>query len=78
MNLGLTQLMIPLFGGFVLTDPLVPITHQLDALGEWSTSLPTPNNPAFVGTSVFFQAAYMNPAAPFGLAASDGLEVRIR
>ena len=78
LNIGFAPTNIPLYGGFVLTLPTVPITHQLDALGTWSTNLSTPNDPNLIGRSVYLQAAYASPAAPFGVTASDGLEMRVR
>lgn len=78
MNIGFQRLAIPIFGGFVLTDPAIPLPHILDAQGSWTTTINTPNDPALVGNSIYFQAAYVAPAAPFGLVASDGLEMRVR
>jgi hypothetical protein len=78
LHVGALQLMIPLFGGFVLTEPSVPIFHVLDAVGAWSTTLNTPNSPSLVGNHLYFQSAYLDMGAPFGIAASDGLDVLVR
>lgn len=78
MNVGFQRLQIPIFGGFVLTDPSIPLPHVLDAQGSWNTTINTPNDPNLVGRSIYFQSAYVDPGAPFGLAASDGLEMRVR
>ena len=78
MNVGFTRTAIPLFGGSVLTTPDIPIGHSLDAIGQWTTTLNTPNDPSLVGNSIFFQSAYFDLNAPFGVVASDGLEMRVR
>lgn len=78
MNIGFQRTAVPLFGGFVLTTPDIPIGHNLDATGQWTTTLNTPNDPSLVGTSIFFQSAYFDLGAPFGVVASDGLEMRVR
>lgn len=77
LNIGFQQLAIPLFGGFVLTEPSVPIGHNLDALGTWQVSLNTPPDPALVGVHIYFQAVYVDPGAPFFVTASDGLDMLI-
>jgi hypothetical protein len=78
MNIGFQRLQVPIFGGFVLTDPAIPLPHILDAQGSWTTTISTPNDPNLVGRSIYFQSAYIDPPATFGLTASDGLEMRIR
>src|SRR5690606_31399692 len=69
LNIGFAATNSPLFGGFVLTLPTIPIAHQLDAQGTWTTTLNTPNDPNLIGRSVYFQAAYASPAAPCGVTA---------
>ncbi|MFO1053328.1 MAG: hypothetical protein U1F36_14035 [Planctomycetota bacterium] len=78
LNIGFQQLSIPIFGGFVLTEPSVPIGHVLDSFGAFSTTLNTPNNPALVGAHIFFQGVYIDPGAPFGVTASDGLDMLVQ
>ena len=77
LNIGFQQLAIPLFGGYVLTEPSVPIGHNLDALGTWQVTLNTPPDPALVGIHIFFQAVYIDAGAPFFVTASDGLDMLI-
>ncbi len=77
-NVGFTRINVPLFGGFVLNTPDIPIAHGLDANGEWTTTLNTPNDPSLVGNSIFFQAAYFDATAPFGVTASYGLDMLVR
>ncbi len=78
LNIGFQQLAIPIFGGFVLTEPSVPIGHVLDSFGAFSTTLNTPNDPALVGNHIFFQGVYVDPGAPFGVTASDGLDMLVQ
>ncbi|MCC6782273.1 MAG: hypothetical protein IT457_05490 [Planctomycetes bacterium] len=77
LNIGFQQLSIPLFGGFVLTEPSIPIGHALDGLGAWQVSLNTPPNAVLVGAHVYFQAVYLDLGAPFSITASDGLDMTI-
>jgi hypothetical protein len=78
LNVGQQQFSLPLFGGFVHTEPTITINHQLDGLGEWSAPLFAPNDPSLVGQLVFFQAVYIDPGAPFSVTGSPGLEMLIR
>lgn len=77
LNIGFQQWSIPLFGGFVLTEPSIPIGHALDPLGAWQVTLNTPASPALIGNHVYFQGVYIDTGAPFGLTASDGLDMVI-
>jgi hypothetical protein len=78
LNVGFVQTSVPILSGFVLTPPTIPIFHMLDATGSWTTTLNTPNDPNLVDRHVFLQAAYVDPGAPFGVAASDGLDVLVK
>ncbi len=78
MNIGFTKLSIPIFSGYLLTEVSIPISHGLDTLGSWSTTLSTPNDPNLVGLHIYFQAAYVDPSAPFGVTATYGLDMLIK
>jgi hypothetical protein len=78
LNLGFQQLSIPLFGGFVLTEPSISVGHALDGLGSWQLILNLPPNAGLLGRHLYFQAVYLDSGAPFSITASDGLDVMIR
>lgn len=80
--LGLNSASIPAFGGTFLVDPNGMVTSSFTASGSGSgngqatMSLPVPNLPALDGLSLYVQALVVDPAAPQGVAMSDGGQIQ--
>ncbi len=68
---GLQQINFPLLGGTLVPLPTVVVPTASGALGELDFLFPWPASPS--GTEVFFQAWVLDPLAPLGWAASNGL-----
>jgi hypothetical protein len=70
--LGASAVNVPVLGGTLVPSFDVTVPVLLDAAGAWSLSFPWPaGHPA--GIDYWWQLAVVDPAAPFGIAASDGL-----
>ncbi len=70
--LGQSAINVPVFGGTLVPSLDVTLLALLDGTGAWSFGFPWPaGQPA--GTSYWWQLAVVDPSAPFGIAASDGL-----
>ncbi|HEX6810302.1 MAG TPA: PQQ-binding-like beta-propeller repeat protein [Planctomycetota bacterium] len=70
--LGASAINVPVFGGTLVPSLDVTLVALLDPSGAWSLTFPWPaGQPA--GTNYWWQLAVIDPAAPFGIAASDGL-----
>ena len=54
-------------------------TAFVDAAGNAATPMPVPNSPAYLGQSLFFQWAVLDPNGPFlgDFALSGGLQMRM-
>ncbi|MBK8100782.1 MAG: hypothetical protein IPK26_27155 [Planctomycetes bacterium] len=64
---------VPLFGGTLVPTVDGTVSALLDAQGAWSlTTNWLPGWPA--GTSLYWQLGVIDPAAPFGVAASHALQ----
>jgi hypothetical protein len=70
--LGFAAINVPLFGGTLVPNLDATLIAALDANGAWSLNFPWPAGHA-AGTSFFWQLAVVDPGAPFGIAATDGL-----
>jgi YVTN family beta-propeller protein len=75
---GLAPLNVNLLNFTVLVDPLIEIPHALDGAGSFTLPLVLPNDPALVGVDVYLQGAYIDTGAPFNIALTAGLAMRIR
>lgn len=70
--LGFSAVSLPAFGGTLVPSPDLLIDFALDGAGRWSLQGPWPTGLAS-GTTLHWQAGFVDPAAPFGIAASDAL-----
>jgi hypothetical protein len=68
---GLQQIDFPLLGGILVPLPQVVVPVSSGALGDLDFAFAWPPSPS--GTQVFFQAWTLDPLAPQGWAASNGL-----
>ncbi len=72
----------PYIGGEVLVDLTVPLVGSgplaPDAMGVATTPVRIPNNPVFIGATLFFQSVGPDNSAPFGWAFSNGLKLLVR
>jgi hypothetical protein len=60
------------FGGTLVPSLDATVPALLDGTGSWSFGFPWPAGQP-VGTNYWWQLAVVDPAAVFGIAASDGL-----
>jgi hypothetical protein len=77
MAVGFQQASVPVLNFFLLNDGAVAIAHSLDASGAYTLTVPVPGLPIYGNFDVFFQAGYLDAAAPFGVSATPGLQVHI-
>jgi len=81
--LGTQKAAAPILGGTVLVEALVtswvPLggPTSIPGAGTANPTITLPNSPTFVGFSIFGQLLVLDPAAPFGLSMSAGLELWI-
>ncbi|MBM3976677.1 MAG: hypothetical protein FJ299_06770 [Planctomycetes bacterium] len=70
---------IPLFGGTLLIDLTSPTLMNVasNAGGNVTKPLAIPNLLALVGVHVYFQAGFLDAAAPQGISLTRGLDVKI-
>ena len=68
---------VPVIGGTLLVLPAVTIPLGLDATGASSLPLAIPNDEAFVGGNVNFQAVFLDAGAPQGVSMTNGVEMWI-
>ncbi len=81
-----TQTALPFFGGTLLLGLpfLLQLPHVLQGMpgvagqGSALLSLPVPDDPALLGTVVFFQAGYRDAGAPSGVSLSAGVSGTIQ
>jgi hypothetical protein len=68
---GLQQINFPLLGGTLVPLPTLVVPTASGTLGELDFLFPWPASPS--GTEIYFQAWVLDPLAPQGWAASNGL-----
>jgi hypothetical protein len=70
---------IPLFGGTLLIDLTAPTLMNVASNGAGNVSKPLaiPNQMSLVGMHVYFQAGFLDSAAPQGISLTRGLDVKI-
>ncbi len=73
LGVGLDYASLPLFGGTMLQTGEVTIAHVLDQDGEVALPWSIPALPP--GFLLYFQAAYLDAGAPFGVSMTRGLWV---
>lgn len=75
---GIDQQSVPFLGGTLYVDPLGTFFHMLDGAGRGALSLTLPSAPLWNGLEVHAQAVYLDPAAPFGVSATNALHSWVR
>ena len=75
VGFGWNQASTPVGAGLVLVDPVAIFPHVTDGNGEYLMTLSIPDDVTLAGTPVFWQAAYLDPAAPGAIALSSRLQV---
>lgn len=73
LAIGTQSLMLPLFGGVLVPDPQTIVIRPTTAVGNASFRATWPTGVA-PGMTVYAQYWVLDPAATFGLSASNGLE----
>lgn len=80
MLFGFQQLSFPLFGGTVLVNPLVCLTHSLGGAGAGNGtrtfSLTIPVKIDYVGQDFYFQSLYIDAGAVQGASFTNGVNLR--
>ena len=77
MIMGVWAIDVPVLGVHLLSSGGSTMTHWLDGSGAMSLALPIPTNPHLGDLHLYFQAGYLDAAAPQGFSASAGLDVHI-
>jgi len=79
---GLQQTSIPIYGGMLLVQPFIVISHVLQGAGAGSGTfalpLPIPDNTFLLNTDFFFQSAYFDLGAPQSFSFTRGINLRVR
>jgi hypothetical protein len=75
---GIAQQSVPFLGGTLYVAPLGTFFHALDASGQGSLALTMPLSPTWNGLEVHAQAVYLDPAAMFGVSATNALHSWVR
>ena len=75
--LGIDTADVPVFGVDVLVDDALITLAFATSAGTASFPLPIPNTASLAGMHVFAQILTVDPAGPAGIAASDGMQVRV-
>ncbi|MEX1024645.1 MAG: S8 family peptidase [Planctomycetota bacterium] len=66
---------VAILGATALVSPVTALRFaQSTGAGAWSLAFPLADNPALIGLPFFAQVFVLDPGAPGGLAASDGVE----
>ncbi|MCA8954287.1 MAG: hypothetical protein KDE27_32565, partial [Planctomycetes bacterium] len=73
LAVGFDSAQIPVFNGALLVSVVNSFFHVLDASGQWSLAVQLPIDPLWNGLNIYSQSFYVDPAAQFGVAATDGL-----
>ncbi|MCA8975853.1 MAG: hypothetical protein KDC98_14115 [Planctomycetes bacterium] len=75
---GIDEQSLPVLNGTLYVQPLGTFFHYLDASGRGALSLTMPRAPVWNGLGVHAQAIYLDPAAMFGISATNALHCRVR
>ena len=78
LAIGAQQLSAPIFGGTLLVNPLLFVTHTLDASGQISMPTQIPDDGNLLGVDFYAQSFYLDPGAPQLLSMTNGLTSQIR
>jgi len=74
--LGARRIDAPLLGGTLIPEPNLVLPVLTDAIGSHPLELPRPVN-LMRGAPLFWQGWVLDPAAPQGVTASNGLQMRV-
>jgi hypothetical protein len=77
LGFGAAPASVPAFGGALVVELGVVLCHQLDSAGGFTLPIALPDDPSLIGATAYAQAAYIDPAAPFGIALSRGLAITV-
>ena len=75
---GFSQLSLPLLGITQLVLPGTIFTGTTDLFGQYIVSMPVPNDPMFIGLSVYFQSLVVDAGGPSGFSATNGLHAIVQ
>jgi hypothetical protein len=78
---GSSAMSVPLFGGVLLVTPEILVPIELGGTpggtGKGSLTIPWVMPPSLGGAVIFHQVGLVDPGAPFGIAASNGLRIEV-
>jgi hypothetical protein len=81
---GIQQAALPIFGGTLLVNPFLMLTHNLSGqsgqagVGTFQLPMPVPNDTNLLNTDFFFQSVYVDTGAAQSFSFTDGIKLNVR